>query len=78
MRTMLRANEVDINNTGAFTGGLARKIAVHCGHMYPPLESVCVYPRIGGRPPHHGDAGRDHPDAWVPATQLKGHNEKVG
>jgi len=38
---------------------------------------VRLSPDSGARPPHGGDAGRDNPDAWVPATQLNGHNEQV-
>lgn len=57
--------------------GLARKFAVCYGHMDSPLESVCVYPGFGAGRPHDGDAGRDNPDVWAPATQLKGRNEHV-
>jgi hypothetical protein len=62
--------------------GLARKIAVCRGPMDSALKSVCVYPRIrvsqdSGQATDDGGAIRDNPDAWVPATQLKGHNEQV-
>jgi hypothetical protein len=56
--------------------GLAGKIAVCCRHMDSPLETYAFILGFGVRPPHDGDAG-DNPDTWVPATQLKGHNEQV-
>jgi Family of unknown function (DUF5994) len=57
--------------------GVARKIAVSCRGTDSPLESVCVYPRIRGQATTRRRRGSGHPDAWVPATQLKGRDEQI-
>ena len=57
--------------------GVAWKIAVSYGRVDSPLESVCVNPRIRGQATTRRRRGSGHPDAWVPVTQLKGHDEEL-
>jgi len=70
----LRANDVDIAIAGAFTRRYSPENLPSAVAIWIRLWNRCAFiPGFGARPPHDGDAGRDNPDAWVPATQLKGH-----
>jgi hypothetical protein len=62
---------------GGLLEDLARQTAV-CPAIWIRFWNRCAFiPGFAARPPHDGDAGRDNPDAWLPATLLKGHNEQV-
>jgi hypothetical protein len=75
---MLRANDVDIDITGAFTRRPSRKIAVRCGHMDFAF-GIGARLSLDSEPDDRTTATRvgTTRNPWVPATQPKGHNEQV-